>query len=199
MLAKWLMASTPSDAIVVGVTGGGTIVAEQVAQTLGLLLDVILVEPVALLGLPGVEAAAVAADGTMELDVKLLQGRTPSPAAIQRVHDRVARRAETCRAGAAPLDLEGRTVLVVDEALGSGIATAAAAASAGRRGADRVIVAAPVGDRPAMDCAGRLADDVIAVLMPAEAGPRARWYCDLPPVSDAEVAEILALPFARLT
>jgi predicted phosphoribosyltransferase len=106
---------------------------------------------------------------------------------------------ETCRAGAAPLDLEGRTVLVVDEALGSGIATAAAAASAGRRGADRVIVAAPVGDRPAMDCAGRLADDVIAVLMPAEAGPRARWYCDLPPVSDAEVAEILALPFARLT
>jgi predicted phosphoribosyltransferase len=200
VLAEWLMSSTPPDAIVVGVAGGGTIVAEEVAQMLALPLDVIVVEPVALPGLAGLEAAALAADGTMELDVQLLPGRPPSPAAmegaVQRAHDSVARRTGTCRAGAEPVDLEGRTVVVVDEALGSGIVTATAAASARRRGADRVIVAAPVGDRPAMECTGRVADDVIAVLMPAKAGPRTRWYCDLPVVSDAEVAEILALRFA---
>jgi putative phosphoribosyl transferase len=200
VLAEWLMPSTPADAIVVGIAGGGAIVAEEVAQTLGLPLDVIAVEPVVLPGLPGVEAAGLAADGTMESDVELLHGRRPSPAvmeaAIQRARDRVARRAATCRDGVAPVDVEGRTVIVVDEALGSGIVTATAAASARRRGADRVIVAAPVGDRPAMECAGRVADDVVAVLMPAKAGPCSRWYCDLPPVSYAEVAEILALRYA---
>jgi predicted phosphoribosyltransferase len=200
VLAEWLMSSTPPDAVVVGVAGGGTIVAEEVAQTLGLPLDVIVIEPVALPGLPGVEAAALAADGTMESDVELLNGRRTSPAvmeaAIQRAHDRVARRAGTCRAGAAPVDLEGRTVVVVDDALGSGIVTATAAASARRRGADRIIVAAPVGDRHAVECAGRVADEVIVVLMPAEAGPRTRWYCELPPVPDADVAEILAFRYA---
>jgi putative phosphoribosyl transferase len=196
VLADWLVSSTPADALVVGVAGGGAIVAEEVAQALELPLDVIAVEPVPLPGAPGVDCAAVAADGTMEVDADVLAERAPSSdamyVAVRHARDRVARRAAACMLPERPGDLQDRTVLVVDEALGSGVVAATAAASARRRGAARVIVAVPIGDRAAVQCTRRVADEVIAVLMPQHAGPRARWYGELPPVSDAEVAEILA-------
>ena len=56
---------------VVVAIGGGVHVADEVAHTLRVPFDVVIVEPITVAGLPCAEFGAVAADGTIKLDHEL--------------------------------------------------------------------------------------------------------------------------------
>jgi putative phosphoribosyl transferase len=95
------------------------------------------------------------------------------------------------RDGRRPLDVRGRTVIVVDDRLATGLTDLAAVRALRARGAERIVVAVPVGARESVALVGEEADEVVCHTIPPELLGVGRFYEDFSPVSDAEVLALL--------
>jgi putative phosphoribosyl transferase len=164
--------------VVLAISRDGLPVAHQAARSLSAPLDVVAVRRV---GQPGRVVGAVADDGAAVIDHDLAQLFGTGPEELARQRDRAqadaAESARVDRAGREPLDLAGRTVVLVDDVVTAGPAAVAAVRSARRRGAARVVVAAPVLSSSAVARLHHEADE-IACLSFAGAAP---WFAE-PPV-----------------
>src|SRR5438067_10439779 len=107
-----------SDVLVLALPRGGVPVGYEVAQTLGAPLDVFLVRK---LGVPGHEElamGAIASGGVRVLNDPVVRMLRPSDAVIDRVaaqeQPELERREREYRGGRPPLDVRGRTVILVD-------------------------------------------------------------------------------------
>ena len=132
------------DAVVLGIPRGGVIVAAEVARSLGLPLDVAVAAKVGAPGNPEYAIGAVAADGEVTANpgagYSAAEVRAHSQAAFAKVRAQLA----MWREGREPLLIAGRTVLLVDDGLATGLTAIAAAEWLRRQGAGRVVVAVPV-------------------------------------------------------
>jgi len=181
--------------LVLGLPRGGVPVASEVARALGAPLDVLVVRK---LGHPGQEEfamGAIASGGVRYLDESTLAWPVP-PAEIEAVVEReqveLARRERLYRGERAPLALEGRVLLLVDDGLATG-ATMRAAVMAVRAGRpQRIVVAVPVASREALQSVGSVADEVVCVFTPAHFRAVGQWYEDFGQTSDEEVCRLLA-------
>jgi putative phosphoribosyl transferase len=151
------------------------------------------------LGAPGNEelaVGAVAEDGTAVLNMGLAFGVGMSQAQLDRVVERetreLHRRVERFRDGWEPVDVHGRTVIVVDDGLATGLSDLAAVRALRRRGAAWIVVAVPVGSHEAISLLGREADEVVCHTIPPELLGVGQWYEDFSAVSDEEVLSELA-------
>ena len=97
------------------------------------------------------------------------------------------------RGGRRPLDLKGRTVILVDDGIATGCSILAAIAAARRRGAARIVVAVPVAVAPATGCSAiqMEADEFVSVEQPEMFLSVSQWYSDFAQVSDDEVQRLL--------
>ena len=102
------------------------------------------------------------------------------------------RRVERYRDGRAPVDVRGRTVIVVDDGLATGLTDLAAVRALRARGAGRIVVAVPVGARESVALLAEEADEVVCHTMPRDLLGVGRWYRDFSPVSDEEVLALLS-------
>ena len=181
------------DLIVLGLARGGVPVAHEVAAALGAPLDVFVVRK---LGMPGQEELAIGAIAPGEAVVvdERWAKRMP-PAAIQFVVARerleLAAAERKVRGGRPPLDLNGRTVMLVDDGLATGTSMRAAIRSIRRFHPKQIIVAVPVGARESVDEVRKEADTVVCLAVPDEFTAVSLWYTDFPAVSDEEVHELL--------
>jgi len=112
------------DVVVLALPRGGVPVAYEVARRLGAPLDVFVVRK---LGLPGHEEfamGALASGGVIVLDRAVIQGLGISSgaieAAIAREQAELARRERLYRGDRPPLDVTGKTVILVDDGLATG-------------------------------------------------------------------------------
>jgi putative phosphoribosyl transferase len=101
--------------------------------------------------------------------------------------------ARRLRGGRPPRDIVGRTVLLVDDGVGTGDSAVAAAHTARRRGAARIVLAVPVARTAALARLGEELDEIVCI----EVGPLARWYEHAPAISDAEITGALAATARR--
>ena len=85
---------------------------------------------------------------------------------------------ERFRDGRPPLDVRGRTVIVVDDGLATGLTDLAAVRALRARGAGRIVVAVPVGSRDAVAMLRKAADEVVCHTIPADLIGVGRWYRD---------------------
>jgi putative phosphoribosyl transferase len=184
------------DVLVLGLVRGGVLVAAVVAGRLNVPLDVMVVRK---LGVPWAAEVAFGALGPGGVQVLNddIAGRLP-PADIAEVVDReveeLRRREAMFRRGRGPLDLTGRTAILVDDGLATGATARAAVAVARRLGAARVVLAAPVGSPEAAAALEAVADEVVCPLRPPGFGAVGRFYRDFHQVTDGEVVEQLAGP-----
>jgi pimeloyl-ACP methyl ester carboxylesterase len=102
------------------------------------------------------------------------------------------RRVAVYRQGRPPVAVAGRTVIVVDDGLATGLTDLAAVRTVRRRGAARIVVAAPVASRDAVALLAEEADDVVCVSVPPALRSVGQWYEDFSEVTDAEVLRLLA-------
>src|SRR6516162_7284492 len=141
--------------LVLALPRGGVPVAYEVARALDAPLDVMLVRKVGMPGQPELAIGAVASGDIVVRESEIERAFPGVGAAFERIateeRRELQRREQVYRAGLAPLLLEGKTVVLVDDGLATGSTMLAAvrAARAGR--AARIIVAVPVGSPQAAE------------------------------------------------
>lgn len=181
------------DVTVLGLVRGGVPVAAVVAGRLGVALDVLVVRKLGVPWAPELAFGAVGPGGVVVYNPEVADHLTDQE--IERVRRReeaeLLRREQLYRGGRPPLDLTGRTAIVVDDGLATG-ATARAAVKVTRTlAAARVVVAVPVGSVEAVAALEKLADEVVCPLIPPDFGAVSRYYDRFPQTTDAEVTALL--------
>lgn len=186
----------PPSALVVALPRGGVPVAAEIAARLKLALDVLVVRKLGIPEQPAVAMGAIATGNVVMVNDWILAS-LPNPRVVfERVlateRAELERRERAYRPGRGPLEVAGRCVIVVDDALATGATMRAALEALRRRGAIRRAVAVPVASREACDDLRRLADDVFCPLVPADFAGVGQFYEDFSQTSDRDVRELLA-------
>ncbi len=186
------------DVQVLGLARGGVPIGWEVAASLQAPLDVCLVRKLGVPQSPELAMGAVATGGRVVLNDTLLRGLGIDDDQVQTVIARetaeLHRREQAYRAGRAPLDLAGKTVILVDDGIATGASMISAVRSVRQAGASSVVVAVPVGPASVCEELRGQADDVVCSTTPADFHAVGQAYADFHQVSDDEVRALLATP-----
>jgi putative phosphoribosyl transferase len=195
-LATELMDLAAERPIVVALPRGGVPIGVEVAHALGAPLDILAVRKLGAPGNPELGVGAVAEDGTGVLDPRSAAtvGMTNAmlDATLARESAELRRRVERYRGGRPPVPVSGRTVVVLDDGLATGMTDLAAVRALRNRGARRIVVAVPVGSREAVAMLAEEADRVVCLIVPERLHGVGMWYRDFASISDEEVLALLA-------
>ncbi len=194
-LAVRLAPFTSPDMVVLGVPRGGMVVAAEVARALKAPLGYVIARKIGAPGNPEFGIGAVDADGEMILDQQAVAATGADAAYIE--HTRAAQTAEIARRAQflgdnkAAEALSGKTVLVVDDGVATGVTTLAAIRFLKNRAA-KVVLAVPVAPPDTAKMLAREADEIVVLETPAMFGSVGAWFYDFTQVEDNEVKSILA-------
>lgn len=182
--------------LVLGLPRGGMPVAYEVARTLGAPLDVWVVRKVGAPGQPELGLGAVAEGGALFLDRGMMRSlgfsETEVMQAAEREADEVTARVARFRGAHPAPELQGRTVILVDDGVATGGTVRAAVRALRERRPGRIVLAVPVGAVESLDALRPEVDDIVCV-HPAEFMMAVgEFYDDFRQTSDDEVQELLA-------
>ena len=180
-----------SDAIVLGIPRGGVIVAAEVARTLGLPLDIVVASKIGAPHNPEFAVGAIDEDGRIVVGAvaDLPTGYLNAVGAER--YAEVRRRVGLYRGGRQPLVLLGKTAIIVDDGIATGLTARSAVGFLRARGAARIVVAAPVMPPDTATTLGDIADEVVALETPWDFSAVGRWYREFAQTDDAEVIAAL--------
>lgn len=194
-LAERLLPLADEHPVVVALPRGGVPVAKEIATALGAPLEILAVRKLGAPHNPEYGIGAVAEDGTCVIDAEAVAVLGINGGVLDSIVARetaeLRRRVAAYRGDRPPLALEGRTVIVVDDGVATGVTDTAALRAVRRQSPRRVILAVPVCPP---DSAARLrdeADKVVCLLMPPLLYGVGQWYRDFSQVSDREVVSVL--------
>ncbi|MCZ7440686.1 phosphoribosyltransferase family protein [Micromonospora sp. WMMC241] len=181
------------DVIVLGLVRGGVPVARVVADRLNAPLDVLVVRKLGVPWAPEVAYGALGPGGVQVLNDVVADRISENDRAQVRRREQaeLERREQRYRDGRPPLDLTGRTAVVVDDGLATGATARAAVQVARHLGAARVLVAVPVGSPQAYEMLAATADTVVSSQLPPDFAAVGAYYDDFHEVSDDEVTHAL--------
>ncbi|MFB6354252.1 MAG: phosphoribosyltransferase [Halobacteriales archaeon] len=181
--------------VVLAIPRGGLPVGRAVADELGVPLDIVVASKIGAPGNPEFAIGAVASDGSAWLDEAAIDrfGIDEDYVETQReLEAETARsKAERYREGREPPSLEGKSIVVVDDGVATGSTARAALRLVRKEGADRVVLAVPVGPPDAVEELRNEADAVIAVSTPRHFSAVGQFYDRFDQVSDDEAMAYL--------
>ena len=184
------------DVLVLALPRGGVPVAAEVAKRLDAPLDVFVVRKLGLPDHPELAMGAIASGGVRVFNGEVVNALRIPDEVIDAVSAEelieLQRREKVYRAGLPPLDVEGKTVIVVDDGVATGSTMLAAVSALRQLNAAYVVVAAPVIAASTHHELCRVADSVVAVIMPENFYAVGQWYKDFSQTSDEEVRDLLA-------
>lgn len=197
ILAERLARTLTDDAVtVIALPRGGVPVGFEITRVLGVPLDVLAVRKLGAPGQPEYGVGAIAEGEELVIDRREADRVGLSGEVLDRkvaIEQReLARRARAYRGARPMVDVRGRTVVLVDDGLATGLTMLVAIQAMRNRGAARIIVAVPVAAADAVERVGARADDVIAVLVPPRFHGVGEWYRDFAQTDDDEVIDLLA-------
>lgn len=196
LLAQRLGAYRGAAPIVLGLARGGIPVAGEVAADLGAALEPLVARELGAPESPEFAIGAVAEGGGAYLDPDALLEAGLRDEDVEAIADRegaaLARLVRRYRAGRPFPDLRGRTAIVVDDGVGAGATVRAAARTARKAGAARVVLAAPVIAAARLPELRAEFDDVVAVETPEPFLAAGVWYERFPLLTDDEALAIVA-------
>jgi len=181
--------------VVLGIPRGGIPVAYEVARSLGSPLDVVVVRKLGVPAQPELAFGAVGPEDVSVLNDDVILSCGLTEADVDRVTRREskerARREAMFRGGRAPVDVAGRTAIIVDDGLATGATALAAVRAVRRQGPARLVLAAPVGAPDTIARFEREVDEVVCPLRPDDMGAIGMWYRHFGPTPDEEVIDLL--------
>lgn len=200
-LARSLAAFADARPIVLGLPRGGVPVAYEVARALEAPLDVCVVRKIGAPIEPELGIGAVSEEGAVFVDrtTMALVGVNDEELAELVVEKRreVEERVQTFRRGAPPIEVRGRTVIVVDDGIATGGTARAAVQTLRVRGASRIVLAAPVGAAQSIAELAIVADQIVCPYAEEDFVAVGLWYEDFSATTDEEVVAVLELARAE--
>jgi predicted phosphoribosyltransferase len=194
-LAKLLKRRIQGPCIVLAIPRGGVVVGYEVAKELGCPLDVVISRKVGAPAQPELAVGAVAEDGVVFVDEEIAGLVGVSRDYVERRAREelreVRRRAEEYRGGREMPDLSGKTVILVDDGLATGLTMMAAVHMARNKGAEKVVVAVPVSPPETVAKLRRHADEVICLETPTNFYAIGQFYERFDQLTDEETNSIL--------
>jgi len=184
-----------SDVLVLALPRGGVPVAFEVAEALNAPLDVFVVRK---LGVPGQEElamGAIASGGVRVLNGSLVDSLGVSDDMIDAVAERelreLERRERAYRDDRPAPDVQGRTIILVDDGIATGSTMRAAVEALRQLEAKRIIVATPTSALSTVREMRQDVDEFVAVMTPADFAGVGEWYQDFSQTTDDEVRDFL--------
>ena len=186
------------DVIVLGLARGGIPVAWEVAAALNAPLDAFIVRK---LGVPGHEEFAVgalASGGRIVVNDDVMRGLGIAPQRLHEIAERegreLVRREAVYRGGRPPLDVTGKTVVLVDDGLATGASMFAAVQALRDSHPAQIVIAVPAAPESTCREFAALVDDVVCASMPNPFLAVGESFWDFTQVYDEEVRQLLATP-----
>lgn len=184
--------------LVLGLARGGIPVAYEVANALGAPLDAFIVRK---LGAPGHEEFAVgalASGGRVVVNDDMLRALRITPQQLREVTDRegreLIRREAVYRDGRPPLDVAGKTVILVDDGLATGSSMLAAVQALRDSEPAAIVIAVPAAPESTCREFAAIVDEVVCASMPTPFLAVGESFWDFSQVTDSEVRELLSRP-----
>jgi putative phosphoribosyl transferase len=181
-------------AIVLALARGGVPIGALVAERLHLPLDVVVVRKIGVPWQPELAMGAIAGDARV-LDESLIRQLAVSPSEVESIVAReraeMNRREELYRGGLPPVDLRGKTAILVDDGLAMGTTMIAAVQHACAAGAASIIAAVPVASREGLRRVDKAVDEAVCLAAPDDFCAVGQWYGEFEQVTDAEVENLL--------
>ncbi|WP_327141595.1 phosphoribosyltransferase [Nocardia sp. NBC_01327] len=194
-LAGLLSAFRGHDVVVLALPGGGVRVAHEIAARLRVLLDVILVQPLAVARCPDLVYGLLGEEHTLLIDTAAVaRGELCDEERehTEQLQSKILRHSAFSFRGEYPrLSLEDRTVVIVDECLTEAGTVRDACRMARMHGAIRVAVAVPVAGRQALSGLSPYADKIVCLHAPAQSPTAGHWYRDGAPTTSTDIASML--------
>lgn len=197
VLANQLMQYTNRpDVLVLALPRGGVPVGYEVAKTLHAPLDVFIVRK---LGVPGHEElamGAIATGGVRVLNEEVVHmlhiPERVIDAVTAREQQELERREQLYRDNRPPTDVQGRTIILIDDGLATGATMRAAIEALRMQHPARIVVAVPVAAPPTCVELGAEVDEILCARTPEPFFGVGYWYEDFSQTSDQEVHDLLA-------
>jgi len=199
-LATALLPLQLDDPLVLALPRGGVPVAAEVASALGAPLDLLLVRK---LGAPGHSEYGIGAlvDGDnpqLVLNEEAMRVIAPSPDYVEAEKQRqlveLERRRTRYFGDRAPLPVEGRTVVLVDDGIATGGTVRVALRALRATGASTIILAVPVAPADTLETLRPETDRTVCLETPAPFLAVGNHYADFTQTTDDEVIALLQQP-----
>jgi predicted phosphoribosyltransferase len=196
-LAQALLKYRAQNPVVLALPRGGVPVAAEVAAALGAPLEVVLVRKIGVPHQPELAMGAVADAGEMITvqDGDVLDHYGVDRSAFEAARDRevaeIQRRRQLYRPDCPEIDLNGRTVLLIDDGIATGSTIRAAVQAVWSRKAAKIVIAAPVASTQSIASLRESVDEFVVLESYADLGAIGFYYKDFAQVSDAEVMDTL--------
>jgi predicted phosphoribosyltransferase len=194
LLGRYLRDEGIQADLVLGLPRGGVVVAAQVARTLQLPLDVVIVRKIGHPLQREFAVGALAQNGVVVLDEPVIARNPISRADLDEVVEEETERLRTYEArfhGDRRVGLAGKTALIVDDGLATGATTEAAVLSVRKEYPRRIVVAVPVASKNGVDRIARVADEVRALSVDPKFEAVGRYYDSFSQTTDEEVVELM--------
>ncbi|OEF98767.1 phosphoribosyltransferase [Desulfuribacillus alkaliarsenatis] len=197
ILAHELMIFKNDHPVILALPRGGIPIAAPIVKQLNTDFDIIIPRKI---GAPYNEEVAIGSvteEGHAILNQSLIE-RLAVPdsyieqATLKQVQE-IKRRLNTYRQGRAPIKLEGRVVILVDDGIATGYTMHAAIQSVQHQNPKKLIIAVPVAPPETVDTLTELIDAVVCPLQVIHFQAVGQFYDEFNQVSDEEVSELLKI------
>lgn len=171
-LAQRLMVYQHDKPFIIGLPRGGVIVAYEVAQALKAPLDVIAVRKLTAPDQPELGLGAIAPNGIRILDTRMIRILGLSASQLEKITEaevgELERRQQRYRGDRPAPDIRGRTVMLVDDGLATGVSAKAAIRALRQLRPKKLLFAVPVGAPDALNALRPEVDELICLESPME-------------------------------
>lgn len=195
-LAEALSKYKGQDVIVFALPRGGVVLGFEIARYLHAPMDLVISRKI---GYPGNEecaACAVAEDGHMICDKSALSMLDPDwlKAEAEKERQEARRRREVYLQGKEPLPVEGKTAIIVDDGVATGLTLMLAIEELKHRNPRRIVVAVPVVPPETAERIRDEVDELVAVDIPDYyLGAVGAYYDKFPQLTDEEVIKLMEM------
>ena len=186
LLAARLKKYKDDPGIVLAVPRGGVPVAYAVAGELGFPVEVVLTKKI---GHPANKEFAIGAASLTDYFIEHYENVSDAyiQQELKQIHKRLREMYSKFMGDEEPANLEGKTVIVVDDGIATGNTILSTIHVLRKSKPGKIIVAAPVAAKDAVDKLSKEADDVVTVIVPEYFYGVGAYYRDFSQVSDEEV------------
>ena len=181
--------------VVLGLPRGGVPVGYEISRSLGAPLDVFVSRKLGAPGQPEFGIGAVAAGGVRVLNTDVIRRLGITDEYVERITAQevaeVNRRLRFFRGGRPEMEVVGRTAILVDDGLATGVTAHAAVQALKLRKPGRLILAAPVCAAQTAELFASQVDELLCLVSSSDLGAIGLWYRNFDQTTDKEVVQLL--------